>query len=106
VTRIVWTIQAIEDVEAIRAYIARDSPHYAALTTERIVESAERLVVFPKSGRMVPEVGQESCRELILGTYRVVYRLKGELAEILTVVHSSRLFPDLGMPSEPGDPGT
>jgi plasmid stabilization system protein ParE len=41
VTRIVWTLQAIEDVEAIQSYIARDSPNYAALLAERIVESVD-----------------------------------------------------------------
>jgi len=51
VTRVVWTLQAVEDLEAIRAYIARDSPHYAALMVERIVETIERLKEFPRSGR-------------------------------------------------------
>ena len=95
-TRIVWTLQAVEDVEAIRAYIARDSPHYASLMAERIVESVERLQGFPRSGRVVPEVGQEVCREVILGTYRIVYRLEGDRADILTVVHAARLLPDVG----------
>lgn len=94
-THVVWTLQAIEDVEAIRVFIARDSPHYAVLMAERIVESVERLKKFPRSGRVVPEVGQEAYREVILGTYRVVYRLAGDLAEILTVVHASRLLPEL-----------
>ena len=94
-TRVVWTLQAIEDVEAIGAYIARDSPHYAALMAERIVESVERLKEFPRSGRVVPEVGQEAYREVVIGTYRIVYRLAGDLAEILTVVHAARLLPDL-----------
>ena len=95
-SRIVWTLQAIEDVAAIRDYIARDSPHYAALMAERIVESVERLREFPRSGRMVPEVAQETYREVILGTYRIVYRLVGDQVEILTVVHSARLLPDQG----------
>ena len=95
-TRIVWTLQAIEDVEAIRAYIARDSPHYAALMVERIVESVDRLKEFPRSGRVVPEVDRDACREVILGTYRIVYRLEDDRAEILTVVHAARLLPDLG----------
>jgi len=96
VTRIVWTLQAIEDVEAIRAYIARDSPHYAALMVERIVESVDRLKEFPRSGRVVPEVDRDACREVILGTYRIVYRLEDDRAEILTVVHAARLLPSLG----------
>ena len=73
-TRIVWTLQAIEDVEAIRSYIARDSSHYAALTAERIVDSVERLKEFPRSGRVVPELEREAYREVILGTYHIVYR--------------------------------
>lgn len=95
-TRIVWTLQAIEDVEAIRSYIARDSPHYAALTAERIVDSVERLKEFPRSGRVVPELERDAYREVILGTYRIVYRLETDRAQILTVVHAARLLPDLG----------
>lgn len=63
---------------------------------EGIVESVERLEEFPRSGRMVPEVAQEDYREVILGAYRIVYRLTGNQVEILTVHHSARLFPDLG----------
>ncbi len=100
-TRIVWTLQAIEDVEAIQSYVARDSPSYAALLAERIVESVERLKEFPRSGRVVPEVGKEPFREVIFGTYRIVYRLTGEGVDILTVVHAARLLPDLGGPGGP-----
>jgi len=98
VTRVLWTLQAVEDVEAIRNFIARDSPHYAALMAERIVESVERLKEFPRSGRTVPELDREAYREVILGTYRIVYRLEADRAEILTVVHAARLLPDLGAP--------
>src|SRR2546428_6537864 len=37
---------------------------------ERIVESVDRLKEFPRSGRVVPEVDRDACREVILGTYR------------------------------------
>ena len=66
-TPIIWAPQAIEDVEAIRAYVARDSPHYADLVVERIVSAVARLPSNPRSGRMVPEVGDESLREVIHG---------------------------------------
>jgi len=39
VTRIIWAPQAIEDVEAIRAYVARDSAHYAELLVEQLVSA-------------------------------------------------------------------
>ena len=49
-TRVIWAPQAIEDVEAIRAYVARDSAHYADLLVERIVAAVIRLESFPCSG--------------------------------------------------------
>ena len=91
-TRIVWAPQAVEDVEAIRAYVARDSPHYANLVVERIVAAVALLESSPRSGRVVPEVGDESLREVIHGSYRIVYRLRGDIIEIATVFHGARLF--------------
>ncbi len=69
-TRITWAPQAIEDVEAIRAYVARDSSHYADLVVERIVAAVARLESHPLSGRVVPEVGDEALREVIHGNWR------------------------------------
>jgi addiction module RelE/StbE family toxin len=92
VTRIVWAPQAIEDVEAIRAYVARDSPHYADLVVERLVSAVARLEANLLSGRVVPEVGDETLREVIRGNYRIVYRVRPELVEIVTVFHAGRLF--------------
>lgn len=91
-TRIVWAPQAVEDVEAIRAYVARDSPHYAQLVIDRIVAAVALLEGSPRSGRVVPEVGDESLREVIHGNYRIVYRLRRDLIEIATVFHGARLF--------------
>lgn len=91
-TRVVWTRQAVEDVEAIKAYVARDSERYAALLVERLVAAVSRLETFPHSGRLVPEVGDEALREVIYGNYRLVYRLQVETAEIVTVYHAARLF--------------
>ncbi len=91
-TPVTWAPQAIEDVEAIRAYVARDSPSYADLLVERIVAAVTRLENHPLSGRVVPEVGDESLREVIHGGYRIVYRLKADIVEIATVSHGARLF--------------
>ena len=42
--------------------------------------------------RSVPEVGDESLREVIHGNYRLVYRVRPELVEIVTVFHGAQLF--------------
>jgi len=92
VTRVVWTRQAAEDVEAIKAYVARDSERYASLLAERLVAAVGRLELFPQSGRVVPEVGDDSLREVLYGNYRLVYRLQAESVEVVTVYHAARLL--------------
>jgi addiction module RelE/StbE family toxin len=92
VIRVSWAPQAIEDVEAIRAYVARDSAHYAELLVERLVAAVTRRESHPLSGRRVPEVDDESLREVIYGNYRIVYRVRSDLVGIATVFHGAQLF--------------
>jgi addiction module RelE/StbE family toxin len=88
--RLIWTTQALEDVEAICQFIARDAPRYAQVFATQVFEAVERLQTFPESGRSVPEVGQENIREIIHGNYRIIYRLTNDVIQILTVYHSAR----------------
>jgi addiction module RelE/StbE family toxin len=93
VTVVRWTEQAVGDLRSIREFIERDSPRYGRLVAERLYDATSRLESFPLSGRIVPELGREDVRELIVGDYRLVYRIDGELAVLLTVYRSSMLFP-------------
>lgn len=88
-----WTEQAVADVKAIRRFIERDSLRYGRIVAERLVEATEHLESFPSSGRIVPDLARPDIRELIVGEYRIVYRLKADVAVLLTVFRSSRLFP-------------
>ena len=92
-TPVRWTDQAVDDLRAIREFIERDSPRYGRLVVERLFDATQRLESFPFSGRVVPELGRDDVREIVLGEYRIVYRLKGETAELITVFRSSRLLP-------------
>jgi plasmid stabilization system protein ParE len=92
---IIWAAQAVDDLTDIHGYIARTSPHYAAVVASRIVEAIDRLTEFPESGRVVPEQNEAAVRELIEGSYRIVYELRDDRVEILTVFRTSRLFPKL-----------
>lgn len=90
---VVWTDEAVASLSSIHDYIARDSGAYAAIVCADIVEAVDRLRTLPKSGRAVPELANPAYRELIEGSYRIVYRLgPGELIEILTVFHGARLL--------------
>jgi toxin ParE1/3/4 len=87
-----WTSQAVDDVESIADFISQDSIHYANLFVSDILGAVERLEDFPQIGRVVPELNDSCIREVILGDYRIVYRLKQEVAEVLTVFHGGRLL--------------
>ena len=94
-TAVRWMPQAVEDLDAIRGFIARDSPRYADLVVERLVTAVDILERFPQAGRIVPEHSRADLRELVRAPYRIVYRLLGDHADILTVFRASRQIPDL-----------
>lgn len=87
-----WTPQAVDDLESIAGFIAKDSPYYARLFAIDVLGAVDRLPKFPKSGRVVPELRNPIIREIILGNYRIVYRLRGNLVEILTIYHGAKLL--------------
>ena len=93
-TQLRWSPEAVTDLESIRDFIARDSEHYALLVIQRLVVAVERLAEFPTTGRFVPELTDQSLRELIVGAHRVVYRLNPDAVEVVTIFRTSRLFPE------------
>lgn len=90
-----WSPQAVSDLEAIRDYIAKDSQRYASLVVARLVTAVDHLKSFPESGRVVPELGDPSIREIFVRPYRIVYRLKSGAVQIATVFRASHRLPDL-----------
>ena len=97
--RVLWTDPAIDDLQAIRDYIARDSELYADDFIVGILSATERLESFPELGRVTPEAGASIIREIIFGNYRIIYRVHQDMIQILTVIHGSR---DLSrLPSKP-----
>ncbi|NOR47340.1 MAG: type II toxin-antitoxin system RelE/ParE family toxin [Methanosarcinaceae archaeon] len=93
--RIIWSPNASDDLESICEYIAIDSEYYARLFAKRVIKAIERLIVFPESGRIVPEYNLRNIREIIYQNYRIVYRVKSETVEIVTIVHGARLLDHL-----------
>ena len=90
--KIIWSPQSLQDIAAIGNYIALDSPRYASIVVENIFTSAENISLFPESGRKVPEFNQINVREIFYKNYRVIYEIRRNQIEILTVFHSSRLL--------------
>jgi len=88
-----WLDQAVKDLKAVRAYIARDNPSAAAGVAQRIRDAVKILNDYPAAGRAgrVP-----NTRELIVaGTpYILPYRVRAENVEILRVLHGAQQWPE------------
>lgn len=88
-----WTTLALENLENIANFIAKDSERYAIIQTERFFERVKALESHPELGGIVSEIGSKSIGQLIEGNYRIIYHLiSPHRIDILTVHHQSRLL--------------
>ena len=86
-----FTEQSIGDLEEIASYISTDSPHYASLQIQKLIQRTNILEKYPSIGRVVPELKVKSIRELIEGNYRIIYHLVNKtMVHILTIHHSRK----------------
>jgi toxin ParE1/3/4 len=91
VVKIIWSPQSLEDIDNIAHYIAKDSLKYAQIQVADFFESATILELYPKAGRIVPEHNKPDIRELIVGFYRLIYRISStQQIDVLTIHHSRK----------------
>jgi plasmid stabilization system protein ParE len=93
--RVDWSPRALRDADEAAAYIAGDRPGAAERWLLGLFEAVQRLERFPLSGRIVPVAGVKQRREVLYGTYRIIYRTDDRGVEIITVMHMRRqLLPE------------
>lgn len=85
-----WSETALGDVEALRRWIGRDMPPLADRVTDRIFETVERALSFPRIGRTLNEVADESVREFLFRTLRIVYHVEEGRIVVLAILHGGR----------------
>lgn len=88
-----WTNTALEHLNAIHAYIAKNSERYAARVVDRLTRRSQQIAEFPLSGRVVPEFEHGQIREVLEGPYRIIYYIKPEQVDVLAVLHSAQQIP-------------
>ena len=87
--RLRWRSSAVSDLAHVRDYIAAKSPPGARDVVDRVLHSADRLRLFPRSGR----VGQvQGTRELVVPglPYVIVYTHDDESVDIVAVFHGAQ----------------
>jgi toxin ParE1/3/4 len=88
--KIVWSKRAAREAEGAADRIARDSPEGALKWLDGLYRAVLRLVPFPFSGHVIPELPLSDRREIPYRSYRVIYRVKPDAVMILRVAHARR----------------
>ncbi len=65
--KVIWSPLAIERAAEAAA---------AQRWLEGLFKTVDRLQRFPYSGRVLPEIGLADYREMLYGSYRVIYKIK------------------------------
>ncbi|MEE9914158.1 MAG: type II toxin-antitoxin system RelE/ParE family toxin [Deltaproteobacteria bacterium] len=93
-----WSETAENDLVSIIEYVARDNPLQAIKIFDEIKKRAESLHAFPDRGRMVPEFQNQGItvyRELVVGPWRVLYRVSEDSVYVLSVLDSRQNVEDI-----------
>ena len=95
--KLTWSPAARDDLRDIVTFISRDSPLRAETFAYRLIAESDTLQNFSELGRIVPEYGVPTIREIIVRSYRIVYRVdhRRKLVEIARVWHAARGTPEL-----------
>ena len=90
--KIVWSLFAISDREAIFSYIEADSPRAAVRIDDLIEAQVDALAAFPEIGRPGRVAG---TRELVIlqTPYIVAYQIESDVVKALRVLHGAQQWP-------------
>lgn len=90
--KVFWTKESIDRLNEIEFYIARDNPNAAIRLIDYLISLGESLSENPERGRIVPEFSIKAIRELLYKNYRIVYLIKKNRIEVLTVFEGHQLL--------------
>ena len=89
---VIWSAEALHDIECIAEYISRGSIYYAQQVIERIIGIGESVNAYPESGRIVPELEEAHYREKFIYSYRLIYAIEIRSINILAIIHGKQLL--------------
>ncbi len=89
---VIWSEPAKVDLRSIYDFIANNSPFYAKKVVQDIRGKTDVLNDLPNIGKKVPELNIETIRELSQYSYRIIYEVKPDRAEILAIIHDRQDF--------------
>ena len=85
--RIVWTEEAVANLDSIADYISAFNPAAADRLAARLIEIADSLAEFPDRGR---EAGESRREMTIVWPYIIRYRVEDDSVIILRIRHGAQ----------------
>ena len=84
-----WSPRAKARLLGCMRYIAEESQDWPTVINwrDRVYAAVEPLNEFPESGSIVRELNRADIRQVIVGDYRVIYRVKRKTPEVISVRH-------------------
>lgn len=89
---IIWTENALQDIDNIANFIGKDSEFYAKQFVAKLIAATEKLERYPEIGRPLNELPQSVYKEIQFKKYRIIYRFDEVHVYIINVYHSARLL--------------
>ncbi len=80
-----WTDEARIDFGERLTNLRDYSPAAADKLARDVATAIDRLLMFPFSGRVVPEWEATELREVVVGTFRIIYRQSSDQIQIVTI---------------------
>ena len=92
-TTVSFAPSALGDIQEMQAwYVEQLVPAIGERFAREIIVKVEALQIHPDMGRIVPEFGVATLRELIHPPFRIVYRHDGSRVRVVRVWRSERLL--------------
>ena len=88
-----WTDKALLRLQQIHDHIAQDSPVNAGRFVDRLTRKLALLAHQPLAGVVVKRYQRDDIRETYEGAYRIIYRVRTDRIDVLTVRHGARQLP-------------
>jgi toxin ParE1/3/4 len=95
--KVIFSPRAIQDLSEVVRYISFDDPRAAERFGYALIDASLSLKSLPERGRFVPEFADGITREIIYGSYCIVYRVNPEhkVVSVSRFWHAARGAPRL-----------
>jgi toxin ParE1/3/4 len=98
--KVVITDDALDDLEQIGDYIARDNPERARNFVAELIAKAQGLADMPERFPLVPRYADRGIRRRAHGAYLIFYRVEEARVAVIHILHGARDYEALLFPED------